>query len=65
MNENRIINENEFHDTIKNESNKMQTKRCSDIFLGQGEIDATKTLNHPIMDLSSAHLIDRSGETKA
>ena len=61
MNENKIINENEFHDTIKNESYKMQSnKKCSDISL-----DATKMLCHPIMDLSSAYLIDGTGEAKA
>lgn len=67
MNEDRIINENEFHDTIKNESNKMQTRKCSDISpLGQIDIDATKMLSQPIMDSSSsAYLIDSTCEAKA
>lgn len=60
---NEILTKNNFHESVKTDSSGMQTKKCSNILLDQ--IDTTKILSHPSMDLSSAFSIDVVGNLKA
>jgi hypothetical protein len=61
--ENEILTENYFHESVKLDSSGMQTKKCSNILFDQ--IDATKILSHPSMDLSSAFSIEVVNNLKA
>ena len=61
--ENEILTKNNFHESVKKGSSGIQTKKCSSILLDQ--IDTTKILSNPIMDLSSTFSIEVVSNLKA
>lgn len=61
--ENEILTRNVFCESMKKDSIEIQTKKCGNILLDQ--IDTTKILSHPSMDLSFSFPIEVVSNLKA
>lgn len=61
--ENEILTKKDFHENLKIDLSGMQTRKCSSVLFDQ--IDATKILSHPSMDLSASFSIEVVSNLKA